>query len=450
MHEEAPLEDLRGATRRATTSLVDLALAEQVDFVIIAGDIFDGDWPDVGTGLFFNKQMGRLQKADIPVYLIKGNHDAESVITGALTYPSNVHEFSTAKVESMTIDSLPVALHGRGFPERKLTENIVPEYPKAVPGKYNIGLLHTSLAGSSDHDTYAPCSLDELELSGYDYWALGHIHIPEIKCKNPWIAYSGNTQGRHIRETGERGCFLVSVSDAGETSAEFCTLDCVRWFRLEVDITGVDTTSGLLELVDETIEAALGSGLSHIRGNTKSASESMIAVLRIVVSGSSTLASRLELKRDHYRDEFLSVAQRHNNGNVWLETVRLQVKSALNPASDSDVNDSFASEVLAALQPDKLHETFARSSWNADIDKVLKDLNAEQLAEVEQQLPAALRKSVADSEGGFHPSQDEEGSEHLFYVELRNLALSALDLPVGENDSNAATGADAEKSTRSR
>ena len=111
MHEDAPLEELRGATRRATVSLVDLALAELVDFVIISGDVFDGDWQDIGTGLFFNRQMARLGAADIPVYLIRGNHDAESVITRALTYPSNVHEFSTSKVESRTIENLNVALH---------------------------------------------------------------------------------------------------------------------------------------------------------------------------------------------------------------------------------------------------------------------------------------------------------------------------------------------------
>ena len=312
MHEDAPLEELRGATRRATVSLVDLALAELVDFVIISGDVFDGDWQDIGTGLFFNRQMARLGAADIPVYLIRGNHDAESVITRALTYPSNVHEFSTSKVESKTIENLNVALHGRGFPERKLTENIVPAYPEAVPGKYNIGLLHTSLAGSTDHDTYAPCSLDELKLSGYDYWALGHIHMPEVKHENPWIVYSGNTQGRHIRETGERGCFLVSVTDTGETAAEFCALDSVRWFRLEIDVSGINTVTALLDRLDETIEKALSTGLAHRHGNTTISSKPFLAVLRVVLTGNSPLASQLELQREHYRDEFLSVAQRYN------------------------------------------------------------------------------------------------------------------------------------------
>ena len=159
LHEDAPIEEIRGATRRATSALVDLALEEQIDFLVIAGDVYDGDWEDIGTGLFFNRQMSRLNEAGIRVYLIRGNHDAKSVITRTLAYPPNVHEFSTARAETILHDGLEVALHGRGFPARQLNENIVPDYPAATPGKFNIGLLHTSLAGSAEHDTYAPCSI---------------------------------------------------------------------------------------------------------------------------------------------------------------------------------------------------------------------------------------------------------------------------------------------------
>ena len=179
-HEGAPVELLRGATRRAFENLVQLAIDEQVDFVVIAGDVYDGDWKDYSTGLYFRGQMVRLGDEGIPVYLIAGNHDAASVITRKLGLPENVHVFSTRSAESMDVASLPVVIHGRGFPNRAVPENLVEEYPAAIPGKFNLGMLHTSLTGKPGHDTYAPCSEMDLRGKGYDYWALGHIHQPDL------------------------------------------------------------------------------------------------------------------------------------------------------------------------------------------------------------------------------------------------------------------------------
>jgi DNA repair exonuclease SbcCD nuclease subunit len=213
-HEGAPVEVLRGATRRAFENLVNLAIEESVDFVVIAGDLYDGDWKDYSTGLFFRAQMVRLQSKGTPVYLIAGNHDAASVITKKLSLPENVHVFSTRTTESLEVAGHPVTIHGRGFPNRAVPENLAIEYPMTVPGRFNLGLLHTSLTGRPGHDTYAPCSVAELREKGYGYWALGHIHQPEVINKEPWIVFAGNCQGRHIKETGQRGCRLVTVSDS--------------------------------------------------------------------------------------------------------------------------------------------------------------------------------------------------------------------------------------------
>ena len=442
LQEEAPIDELRGATRRAAEELVDLAVQEQVDFVVLAGDIFDGDWQDVGTGLFFNRQLSRLGDAGIPVYLIRGNHDAESVISRTLTYPPNVYEFSTAKVETLSLDGLEVALHGRGFPERKLNENIVPDYPAAVPGKYNIGVLHTSLAGSDEHDTYAPCSLDDLIQAGYDYWALGHIHQPGVRHENPWVVYSGNTQGRHIRETGERGCYLVSVTAANETSVEFRSLDTVRWQLLELDITDNNTAASLLDQLD--------NAMVELLGETQNLTSINLVVIRLVLTGTSALASMLELRRDYFGDEFLSVMQRHHGGKIWLESLRLQVSSETSPIEHAGLQDDIASEVLAALQPQRMESTFARESWDKSIEKVLKELNVAQLTEVESLLPDALQSTktnIAKNAGAEEESgqmqqtlQLESGSRleelHPFFIELRNLTLSAINLPPDDSDDN--------------
>ena len=275
-YDGAPLEALRGATRAAFENLVLLALDEKVDFLLLAGDIYDGDWKDFSTGLYFSRQMARLRAAGIPVYLVAGNHDAASVLTRRLSLPDNVHVFSTRTAESRDVPGLPVAIHGRGFPQRAVPENLVPDYPAALPGRFNIGLLHTSLTGAPGHDDYAPCSLADLAGKGYQYWALGHVHLPQVVSRAPWVVYPGNTQGRHIRETGPRGCRLVTVGDDLEVlEAEFRALDVARWARLELDISAEPS------LAD--VHARLGAALA----DAAAAAEGRL------------LAARVEIGRAH-------------------------------------------------------------------------------------------------------------------------------------------------------
>lgn len=139
----AAAERIRTATRAAFANLVEYAIEEEVDFFIIAGDLYDGDWRDYQTGLFFVGQMGRLAKAAIPVYLLYGNHDAESQITKRLTLPENVQVFPSKKPQTFELEEHRVALHGQSFRQRDVTENLVPAYPPPVQGSFNIGVLHT-------------------------------------------------------------------------------------------------------------------------------------------------------------------------------------------------------------------------------------------------------------------------------------------------------------------
>jgi DNA repair protein SbcD/Mre11 len=202
-----PVEELRGASRKALDRLIDLAISERVDFVVIAGDIYDQDWKDYNTGLFFRSRMAKLQAAGIPVYMISGNHDAASIISRKLTLPCNVQSFSSRSAETFVLDSLPVAIHGMSFPNRAVEENLIPRYPAPVAGKFNIGLLHTSLAGAPGHDTYAPCSVEDLVAKGYDYWALGHVHQPavvRISGEYPRTACKGIGCPRMFSGYGER------------------------------------------------------------------------------------------------------------------------------------------------------------------------------------------------------------------------------------------------------
>ena len=179
-YEGAPVEEIRGATRRALENLVNLAIEEKVSFVLFAGDIYDGDWPDFNTGLFFIKQMSRLQSKGIKVYMVAGNHDAENKMTKKLPMPKNVYMFSSKKSETVLIDELELAIHGQSFATGYTTENLASGFPASKNNYFNVGLLHTSVDGREGHDDYSPCTLNDLINKGYNYWLWG-IFIKE-KC----------------------------------------------------------------------------------------------------------------------------------------------------------------------------------------------------------------------------------------------------------------------------
>ncbi|MEA3241599.1 MAG: DNA repair exonuclease, partial [Pseudomonadota bacterium] len=241
IHEDAPVEAIRGATRRAFENLISLAIEEDVDFVLIAGDLYDGDWRDYNTGLFFVRQMGKLDAAGIKVFIVSGNHDAASQITRAMPLPDNVTVFSAKKPQSVKLDELGVIIHGQSYSSRAMSENLGLNYPRQEPGFFNIGLLHTSLTGREGHDVYAPCTIDELKSRGYDYWALGHVHQREVVSTDPLIVFSGNIQGRHIKETGAKGVTLVRVEDGRIVEVEAVELDVLRWSICQVDLSACAT-----------------------------------------------------------------------------------------------------------------------------------------------------------------------------------------------------------------
>jgi len=182
-YDGAPIERVRNATRDAFTNMVDLAIDRAVDFVVIAGDLYDGDWRDYSMGLYFVREMARLGKAEIPVFVLHGNHDAESRITKQLTLPETVKVFSAKKPETFKLENLGAALHGRSFQTQHVHDNLAAEYPEPIAGLFNIGVLHTALTGRVGHEPYAPCSLDDLTSRGYDYWALGHVQNRELLCE---------------------------------------------------------------------------------------------------------------------------------------------------------------------------------------------------------------------------------------------------------------------------
>ncbi len=357
----APAQSLRLATRRALENLVALAIREKVQFVVIAGDVFDGDWPDYTTGLFFNARMADLQAAGIRVYMVSGNHDAASHITRHLALPENVVRFSVDRAETYRIDEFEVAIHGQGFKEREVRDNLVPGYPEPLPGYFNIGVLHTSVDGLGGHETYAPCRLEELVQKGYDYWALGHIHKRQILHEHPVVAYAGNLQGRHARETGEKGCLLVSV-DGERVAVEFRALDVLRWYVCSVDLTGADAIEEVAARVSDQVGALAERDLA------------MPLAVRIVLTGRTPLYGSMLADPEYTRSEVENAAALCAPGRIWVEQVKVDAVPLSVSAEHPTHHDALAA-LVNTVQELAEDEEFLRA-FAEDAERVLRRLGA--------------------------------------------------------------------------
>lgn len=315
-YSDAPVEMLRTATRDAFTNLITEAIEQQVDFLVIAGDLYDGTWKDHNTGIYFCREMGRLKKVGIPVYLLFGNHDAESEMTKKLELPDNVFVFESRKVTTFRLNHLKVALHGRSFKEVATTENLATGYPAPVLGMFNIGVLHTALEGNTEHANYAPCSLDELHAKGYHYWALGHVHKYQIWEGASTIVFPGNLQGRHIRETGAHGAVLVTADESGVHEVERLFVDVLRWHSLEVNVAECNSLSEVVRTIGKELE-----------GIVKSSSATIPEAVRVTVTGNSLAHGELFGFESQLRAEVLALAATIGVERLWIEKVKVNTSA---------------------------------------------------------------------------------------------------------------------------
>lgn len=379
-HDGAPVDLLRGATRRAFENLIQLALDESIDFLALAGDLYDGDWKDYSTGLFLRGQLVRLRDRGIPVFLVSGNHDAASVITRKLSLPENVHFFSTRTAESVEVPGVPVVIHGRGFPNRAVPENLAEDYPPAVPGCFNLGLLHTSLTGRAGHDVYAPCTEADLRRKGYHYWALGHIHQPEVISRDPWMVFSGNCQGRDARETGPHGCRLVTVNDFLEVErVEPRDLDVVRWQVLEVDLAGITVEA-------EALRCAAQSMAEAVRG-----AEGRLVAARIVLKGATPLHGSLHREAQRWRAELLGRAQEQGDEALWIEQIKIST-SPMYDLADLAERDALTKIVLETLEAARIDP----GSFPPEVKEMLDVLPPEIRSEVESEWDESRNPAVLE------------------------------------------------------
>jgi DNA repair exonuclease SbcCD nuclease subunit len=316
----APVNEIRNATRRAFEKVLNAAITEKVNFVIIAGDLYDTGLKSFESALFFNKEMARLKDAGIDVYLIYGNHDAASKLIKQIRPPRNVKIFRATEPQTMLNEELKVAIHGQSFATPEVTEDLASKYPVPIPDYFNIGLLHTNLGGVSEHANYAPCSLQTLKSKGYQYWALGHVHNGEILCTDPYVVYPGNIQGRNGREQGEKSCELVTVSETGTISVEKVFTSVVPWIEAEIDASGCQSADDVYEIL-------------RVRfGTLHSESKERVTALRLRIVGATNAHAELNRDAEQVRNEAISIGNECGNGLIWIERVQV----ATQPRWDRD------------------------------------------------------------------------------------------------------------------
>ncbi|MCK1281785.1 DNA repair exonuclease [Bradyrhizobium sp. 61] len=329
--EGVAAERIRTATRTAFEDLVSRAIEEQVAFMVVAGDLYDGDWRDFQTGLFFVGQMGRLRAANIPVFLLHGNHDAESQITRRLTLPDNVQVFGYRKPQTFELEECRVALHGQSFRVPATTDNLAAAYPPPVKGCFNIGVLHTALGGvNGPHQNYAPCSLDELVNKGYDYWALAHVHQASVLHAHPHVVFCGNLQGRHIRETGPKSAYLNTVQDGVLQSIEPLHTDVVRWAQIDVPVGACAQFGDVIDEIKNKIDAATMD------------SEGRLLACRIQLTGATALHGELLASESQLLAEARAASLALGAEIAWIASVvnATQPASTMSGAMDQEaLND---------------------------------------------------------------------------------------------------------------
>lgn len=262
------------------------------------------------TARFLASELGRLAKAGIHTFIIRGNHDALSKVSKELVLPDLVKLFG-GRAEHVLIErgqgEKPVAIQGLSFANPTAPDSLLPKYKQAIPDAINIGIMHTSLGGAPGHDPYAPCSPADLQATGYEYWALGHIHKRSVVTGPTTIVMPGMPQGRDINEDGPKSVTLVSITDDGTVSLEEKQTALAEFARITIDAGGLSEWSALAHALSDTLKQA--------RAN----SEAPELVVRLAIEGETPLAWRMR------RDADLLMAEAEERaaqiGAIWVEKI---------------------------------------------------------------------------------------------------------------------------------
>lgn len=384
-HAESDL--IAGATRSAFRALIDWALHEQPDAVVLAGDIFDGSWKHMSTRRVFVDGMRDLADAGIPVVMASGNHDAASVLMADVRYPDTMRVLSVDAPDSYRLDDLGLSFHGQGYATPAIEHSLAAHYPVPDPGQVNIGLLHANVGGSAGHDNYSPCTADDLRRLGYDYVALGHVHTRREFADGGRIfaAYPGNLQGRSVRETGPKGALLIDFADPLSPGVAFQPLDVLRWEVIDIYASDpartLTSTSDVLDAVSAEHQRlrALHGDMPLIVRTRITADSRLLGTLRLsddltdqmrdVVSGS--LLEKVSLQR---------APESESSGPIVDAVLRAQIEQAIDELEPGDIS-AVLSDVRTRTQA-LLRDTGVDLSSTQALSALIREAGQELLDEI--------------------------------------------------------------------
>lgn len=383
-------ELISDATRQALIAIVDLCIDEQVDALFIAGDLYDGDQTSMKTARFLASQMQRLHEANIVTFIIRGNHDALSRITQELILPPSVTVFGgRSNAIELAQGDLALTIHGLSFAKPHAPESLLEKYHRPTPDTVNIGLMHTSLAGAPGHDPYAPCKASDLHGWGFDYWALGHVHVRAQHAGERMVIMPGIPQGRDINEAGEKTVTLVTVNDARSLTIEERATSVAQFERITVDLSSATTWREAAELIEQSIAAA--------RDRTRSPH----LVGRLRLTGATPLSWQLRRDRDLLLAE--SEQRAEGLGRTWIEKIEVATIPPVMVHGGGTTADPVL-ELGELMRSDIIHQHSVREAMRDLVNELVDDL------------PPDARGFSGDDEAAFEALVDQlltEGSEDL-------------------------------------
>ncbi|WP_096270366.1 metallophosphoesterase family protein [Paucisalibacillus globulus] len=336
-------QEVRKSTFKALDNLVKTAIRKEVDFVLLVGDLFDNEKQSLKAQISLRNAFEELQRHHIEVYLSYGNHDYIKGNIYPITYPENVHIFNDEQVHSLIFnkeDTPLAAIYGFSYENRAVTSKKVYEYKKIdrdIP--FHIGTLHGSLESNTEHDTYAPFQLTELINKDFDYWALGHIHKREILKEHPFIIYPGNTQGRNRKETGEKGCYYVELSE-GNHSVEFIALQAIEYNQMTVNISNCETIHQVEQAITEEI---------------RNLNPMVPQLLDVTLQSKKT--NIIAWKSDHLLEDIIEIInERFQTQNNWIHIFRTSIQETRTLEDSTLMGEHFIKELLDNVEEFPIQE----------------------------------------------------------------------------------------------
>jgi DNA repair protein SbcD/Mre11 len=336
--------ELRDASLAAWDDAVGQCVAEDVDFVVIAGDVYDDEVAGVRAQLRFLHGLERLSRANIPAFVVHGNHDPAGGRWPAVSdWPPGVTVFGHAGVESVPViqgGATIAVVHGVSYRQRHESANLALGFARAPEDVFQVGLLHANVGDVAGHGRYAPCNMPDLVRAGLDYWALGHVHERRVlRPAEPMVAYPGNLQARHPNETGAKGFLLVEVEPGAAPEVSFRPADRWRFHDVRVDLSATDgpRIDALADL-QTTLQLR---GLAYVRE-----SDGRGAILRGAVTGASTLHENLA--RAGAEDGLLEALRDAAPERVWWERLRVASRPAFDRAERIRAGDFLADLLVRA------------------------------------------------------------------------------------------------------